>query len=112
MVGFSSTDLSSLIFATKASISTLGALTEWTYSVQFFSGVYQVNIFYFINNKFFLTIKCFMQFKLNAFATPLTTYINNYLNGNITTSFLTSTGNLLCSLSNLQILSISQANFA
>ncbi len=43
MVGFSSTDLSSLVFTTKASLSTLGALTGWTYSVQFFSGVYQVN---------------------------------------------------------------------
>jgi hypothetical protein len=45
-------------------------------------------------------------------ATPLTTYITTYLSGSVTSDFMTSAGNLLCSLSSNQISSISTTVFA
>lgn len=43
LIGFSSNDLASLNFSSINSISTLGALSAWTYSIDYFTGVYQVN---------------------------------------------------------------------
>jgi len=45
-------------------------------------------------------------------ATPLTTYITTYLSGSVTSDFMTSAGNLLCSFSSSQISSVSTTVFA
>ena len=49
---------------------------------------------------------------MTALATPLTTYITTYLGGSITSDFMTSAGNLLCSLSSTQVSGVSTTIFA
>ena len=49
---------------------------------------------------------------MTALATPLTAYITTYLSGSITSDFMTSAGNLLCSFSSTQISGISTTVFA
>jgi len=85
-VGFSTTQLASLVFTTTTSISALGALTTWSTA----------------------------QLASSALGAPLTVYINSasYLNGVITSSFLSAAGNLLCTLNQNQISSISSSAFS
>lgn len=81
MVGFSSSDLAILTFTTTTSIGALGALNGWSSD------------------------------QLNSLATPLTNYVTNYLSGTITSDFLTSAANLLCSLTSGQITGITESVF-
>jgi hypothetical protein len=81
LVGFSYSDLSSLVFTTTTSINSLGSLNGWNSS------------------------------QLNALSTPLTNYITNYIGNTITVNFLTSAANLACSLTSNQINSISNSTF-
>jgi hypothetical protein len=73
------------VFTTTTSISALGALTTWSTA----------------------------QLASSALGAPLTVYINSasYLNGVITSSFLSAAGNLLCTLNQNQISSISSSAF-
>jgi len=80
MQGFSATQLISLNFTSTTSINALGALNLWTAD------------------------------QLNALTTPLTKYITTYLNNNISSTFITAAGNLLCSLTTAQISSASNSS--
>jgi hypothetical protein len=70
-------------FTTTTSISALGALTTWTTA----------------------------QLATTALGVPISNYITNYLSGTITSTFLTSAGNLLCTLTQSQINGISTTAF-
>ena len=103
MQGFSASNLSSLKFNNKESVNALGAIKTWT--------VEQVK-FEIIKLKIFLKLSEFIYKKLNSLSIPLTAYINNILNKNITSDTFNSLGNLLCSLTSEQISTlISQSVF-
>jgi len=80
-LGYSTSDLSSLVFTTTTSISALGSLSGWSTA------------------------------QLTALNTPLTIYITNYLGSTITSDFLTAAANLACALTSAQVNSITNPVF-
>ena len=103
VLGFTSAQLSTLTFTTTTSIAALGALSDWSTS--------QVEILFF-NLSLFLQLNIILMLKLSGLYTPLNNYITNTLSGTITADFMTSAGNLLCSLSSTHVTGVSTTVFA
>jgi len=68
MQGFNETELVALNLSSTTAFNTLGSLNKWSTA------------------------------QINAFQTPVNSYIQKYLNNNLTSKFLSSAGNLLCSI--------------
>jgi len=83
MQGFNESELVNLNLSTTTVFNTLGALNKWTTQ------------------------------QINALQTPVTNYIQKYLSSNLTSKFLSSASNLLCSVptSYLSKTSLTESNF-